>query len=152
MISALVVSSSLLATVIPAHYYNFNVIRSEKVESQEISHLIKLDSISGLYTSDFKYIYFGRPTCPDCIRFVPILEKVLQENDMYVYYFNTDFWKSSSEYSQVLSSFNVEYVPTIIKINGDDGFKSFTLDGLAGDISITDFEVYKKTLEFMLDD
>ena len=43
-----------------------------------------------LENSGATFIYIGRPTCPICARLEPILNDVLYELDMSLYYYNTD--------------------------------------------------------------
>lgn len=60
-------------------------------------------------------IYIGRPSCPDCKKFVPKIEKELTSINKKILYYNTQ--APASEKKQIrnfLKKFGVIYVPTII--------------------------------------
>lgn len=85
------------------------------------------ERIIGIATSHFFndiygtfYIYFGRPTCPECIEFEPHLLEFLEENNQVVYYYNTSYWKEDSQYDQILAKYHVDSVPLLVKtVNGE---------------------------------
>ena len=75
------------------------------------------DSIIGIGDLEFfseqgNYIvYFGRPTCIDCVKFEPTLLAHLESTGHEVYYFNTDYWKNNPEFEDILSNYQVDSVP-----------------------------------------
>ncbi|PQF23602.1 thioredoxin family protein [Enterococcus mundtii] len=79
-------------------------------------------------------IYFGRPTCPQCQEFEPLLRKTLAKNKTSIYYYNTD--EARKDNSDTLSNFSakldVDTVPTVIKLS-----KGKTIDKIVG-IKTTD--------------
>jgi len=75
------------------------------------SGLVGIESIDHLYEvldeDEVSFVYFGRPTCPDCQDFIVILEEVIEENSLTVYYFNTDAMRDEEEYDEVIDIFHV---------------------------------------------
>lgn len=66
-------------------------------------------------------MYIGRPTCPVCQTFVPMLGEVLLEQDVAVFYYDTEEANNDSDKkSAALNAVNVTSVPTFIYIqNGE---------------------------------
>lgn len=60
------------------------------------------------------YIYVGRPSCPDCEEFMPVLQQVVKNNHT-VYYYNTDETREDTEHEALLTQLKVESVPILIK-------------------------------------
>lgn len=83
-------------------------------------------SIIGIETSYFfndlygtHYIYFGRPTCLECVTFEPHLESYLDRSGWVVYYYNTAYWKDDPMYDQIMERYHVAAVPVLVKtVNG----------------------------------
>ena len=66
------------------------------------------------------YIYFGRPSCPDCTEFGPVLEETLKTNSWQVYYFDTLYWKDDAQYERIITKYHVDDVPLLVKtVDGD---------------------------------
>lgn len=83
------------------------------------SYKIKVETIHdiSLFDSDKEYyVYFGRPSCPNCIKF----QRYINNNDYRlpkkIYYFNTDYWRKSGATNKICKEFNVKEVPSLIKI------------------------------------
>lgn len=83
------------------------------------SNKIKVETIHdiSLFDSDKEYyVYFGRPSCPNCIKF----QRYINNNDYRlpkkIYYFNTDYWRKSGATNKICKEFNVKEVPSLIKI------------------------------------
>lgn len=83
------------------------------------SYKIKVETINdiSLFDSDKEYyVYFGRPSCPNCIKF----QRYINNNDYRlpkkIYYFNTDYWRKSGATNKICKEFNVKEVPSLIKI------------------------------------
>lgn len=83
------------------------------------SYKIKVETIQdiSLFDSDKEYfVYFGRPSCPNCIKF----QRYINNNDYRlpkkIYYFNTDYWRKSGATNKICKEFNVKEVPSLIKI------------------------------------
>lgn len=86
---------------------------------QELSNIVQ--------NTNSAYIYFGRPTCPDCSDFIPILEKELQLAKTNVYYFNTDMFKKEPEYENVIKTFHIIWIPALYETKNGNILKTFDL-------------------------
>jgi len=74
-------------------------------------------------------IYVGRPTCPQCQEFEPLLRETLANNKTTIYYYNTDEARkdSSNALSNLAAKLNVDTVPSVIKLS-----KGKTIDKMVG--------------------
>ena len=101
------------------------------IRSQKAYKLIPVKNIELLSTiiqdPDETYIYFGCPTCPDCVNFKPILEKELKLAKVNAYYFNTDVFRGDSKYNDVIQMYDVEWVPSFYKVGGGSVIEKFDL-------------------------
>ncbi|MBU3076063.1 thioredoxin family protein [Clostridium estertheticum] len=62
-------------------------------------------------------IYIGRPSCPDCKKFKPELEKVLKDNHSSIYYFNIESTgKQKQLIREYLKGLGIDYIPIVIVI------------------------------------
>lgn len=62
-------------------------------------------------------IYIGRPSCPDCKKFTPILEKNLEDNHKSIYYFDIESTgKEKYLIKEYLKSLGVSYIPIVVVI------------------------------------
>ncbi|MFV0466007.1 MAG: thioredoxin family protein [Lachnospiraceae bacterium] len=99
--------------------------------STETDYLKPIDNSSELYEiiskSDASYIYFGRPTCPDCEEFQPILEEVLTIKNQYIFYYNTDDRKNDDIYDEFIELFDITWIPTIYKVKDNAIIAEFPL-------------------------
>lgn len=86
------------------------------IDSDQLTNLLDEES-------ELQYLYIGRPTCPICVEFQPILEEVIQEEEIDVYYYNTDVAReeNSSILSEMMENLDVTSVPTLMAIeNGTE--------------------------------
>ncbi|EHD1589088.1 thioredoxin family protein [Listeria monocytogenes] len=88
---------------------NYGLVEVEK--EKEIVSLLDSTETSGVH-----YVYFGRPTCPECKVFQPKLEEVLDSKKIKVLYYNTDTFKESDTFFKTISIFNVSSVPSLVRI------------------------------------
>lgn len=72
-----------------------------------------------LRAGEKQVVYIGRPTCPNCVTYRPIQDKVLKELDMKITYFNTDEGRKEDVESmkQIMETLNVSGVPTLALVN-----------------------------------
>lgn len=83
------------------------------------SYKIKVETIRAisLFDSDKEYfVYFGRPSCPNCIKFQCYINNNDYRLPKKIYYFNTDYWRKSGATNKICKEFNVKEVPSLIKI------------------------------------
>lgn len=91
----------------------FIMYSSEKVENEK----------------DKYYLYFGRNDCSFCQEFLPELEDLVNKTEVKLYYVDTNI--KNEQLEELLSEFNVEYVPTLIKMEKEKSIMfDFTEDEL----------------------
>ena len=71
------------------------------------------------------FVYIGRPTCPNCRDFEPVLREALRSIDGQMRYFQTDIAREADDVSEmtmieILNSIGVSGVPsTVFIVNGE---------------------------------
>nr|WP_205395873.1 thioredoxin domain-containing protein [Streptococcus lutetiensis] len=65
-----------------------------------------------LQTADEFILFIGRPTCPFCQRFEPKLSHVAKDNQLDVYYINSE--QVTAELEELRSSYKVATVPGLL--------------------------------------
>ncbi len=70
------------------------------------------------------YIYFGRPSCPSCELFLPVMELAANNRSLQIHYFNSDYFRSETDISddalmEVFDHFGVVHVPLLLYL--EDG-------------------------------
>lgn len=116
---------------------------SSSAEPQNESSIIGITD--GTFYLDLKgtyYIYFGRPTCPECLEFEPLLESVLAENQWIVYYYNTTYWKDSTKYDYVLERYQVNEVPLLVKTLDGEYVSDYRYDSSQPEQAKADLEAF----------
>ena len=62
-------------------------------------------------------VYIGRPSCPDCKKFQPILEDTLNKYNSKIYYYNTESKASEKKaIKEFLQTLNISSIPQIVDI------------------------------------
>ncbi|WP_257875541.1 thioredoxin domain-containing protein, partial [Leuconostoc citreum] len=115
----LIISLFFFNNIASANATETNQITSPSIEKQlsvyndnvkELKH-ISYNQLNSIYDSGkASYIYFGRPSCPHCRDFAPVIKEVNRMKGYNIYYYNTD----SSDFGPVAR--NLVY--NIIKIPG----------------------------------
>lgn len=93
------------------------VIIYESLNFTPKAHLIVVDNPEILYESERLTVYFGRDSCISCNEARKYLLSILPNYSNNIYYFNTDTFRKTPEFHQILSDFKVEEVPTMVKIS-----------------------------------
>jgi predicted bacteriocin transport accessory protein len=112
-----------------------------EVATPDYSMLTAMNSqalLGMLLVGDSGFLYVGRPTCPHCQVFAPILTEVVAENGLEVYYLNTDAVRSEADYDTALDAVGVSGVPSFMYIR----------DGQVA-AKLTDTTNKEKLLEFI---
>lgn len=66
--------------------------------------------------SDF-FLYVGRPTCPDCEVFYPVLEKIVSARGQRIYYYNTEAKVSEKrEMRKYVESLGIDEIPMVLRV------------------------------------
>lgn len=76
------------------------------------------------------YIYFGRPSCPSCQIFYPILQLASLRENKQIWYFNTDYFRTKKklpeyEILQVCNKYKISRVPMLIYVENGKIIDSF---------------------------
>lgn len=82
------------------------------------------------------YVYFGRPTCLECVDFEKHLQIFLQENNRIVYYCNTAYWKDDAQYDNVLRKYKIDSVPMLVKIKNSEFSAAYEFNSSASEVEI----------------
>jgi len=73
------------------------------------------------------FIYAGRPTCPYCQAFSPILAEVVRQEDLTVYYYDVDAaGKDSESRSKALAAIGATGVPTFVYVENGTTLTKFS--------------------------
>lgn len=94
------------------------------LKSLRNEYVIDIKEVNAFYQISDGFIYFGRPTCPSCVLFKPLLTEVAKEENEKIYYFNTDYFSNNSkitedELKEIYDKYQIQYVPALIKlVNG----------------------------------
>ena len=94
-----------------------------------------IDFINKRYTG---FLYAGRPSCPHCRAFAPILTQVVKDNNLIVYYYNTDAANVDPELkSEALAIIDTRSVPQFMFIR--DGEIIARLDDTTNEFALLEF-------------
>jgi|GEM_PF-4379678 hypothetical protein len=117
------------------------------INSEELKYIFEM----GSYDYDKRFLVIGRPTCPACSAFFPILNDVIEEKKIDVYYYNTDDARNadSEALSSVLETLNISGVPTLIYLVG--GSEYARLDNYESRAIIEDFVEEYSNKEILFD-
>lgn len=102
----------LLSVLLCAASYNPETEENEFAED----YIIGIGDITIFLQSKNSIVYFGRPTCIDCVKFEPTLLKYLAQAEKKIHYFNTQYWKDAQEFEDILSRYQVDSVPMLVAI------------------------------------
>ena len=87
------------------------------LKSPSTSQLIAIDDPASLYEGENLTVYFGRDSCFSCSEATKYLLSILPELSSNIYYFDTDAFRHSPEFQRILSDFQVNEVPMIVRIS-----------------------------------
>lgn len=89
------------------------------------TYMIGIDNVEFFNTHVDMYVYFGRPTCIDCRNFEKYLLDVLSENNVEIFYFNTDYWRDKEGAQEIFSEFEIDTVPQLINIDSEGNIRRY---------------------------
>lgn len=79
------------------------------------------DVLNFITNKDSGFIYVGRPTCPHCRIFAPILTKVVKQRSIDALYYDTDAANSDKDTkNEALDAINVNAVPSFLAIRSGE--------------------------------
>ena len=82
--------------------------------------ILEMDDILNDHRFEGTFVYIGRPTCPVCQEFEPILQETLSGLGQTLAYFETDLanGQDPARGAEILNQLNVAAVPTLVYIEG----------------------------------
>lgn len=86
----------------------------EKISYEKFLKLIK--------SGDHQIIYVGKPTCPQCRLFVPIVYSILEDKAERIYYFDIDSFDKNT-YIDLFKQIELSDLPSLILTNGSMQYK-----------------------------
>jgi len=102
-------------------------------------HEISYEELQEKFEKDTSFIlYIGRPDCPDCAEFYPIIETYVKENEgMYVYYLNVKAFRDASReddaseeriafYENMQEELSFDWTPTLHLFKGKEVISTYT--------------------------
>ena len=89
---------------------NVPIIMSTRDYGDYIHPIGSLDTLLNLTDG---FVYIGRPTCPSCNRFMPLLTEATTRTGTHVYYLNTDLWSMVPGYDAIRELFDIRSVPRL---------------------------------------
>lgn len=100
------------------------LISSELTTYEEVEDHFskKLSSVDEITDNEFSgIVYFGRDTCPNCLMINSFIQEVYEENEnLIIHKFDTDYFRGMSGYEEVISKYDIQNIPSLIKIkNGE---------------------------------
>lgn len=126
----------LIIFSLPTILYVYTQMATSKEGLYEVDS-ISLEKI--MNGKDTLFVYVGRPRCPQCKEFEPILRKVLNNQHQSMGYYNTDNARKENEdkLEIMADSLGINSIPAIIKIV--DGKVIDRIIGLKNEKAIEEF-------------
>lgn len=90
----------------------------------------QITEIQEVYKVNEGYIYLGRPTCPSCRLFEPILKLISKERHIDINYFNSDYLRkekkvSDEELMKVFEKYEVTRIPLLAYVIDGKLYEAF---------------------------
>lgn len=80
------------------------------------------------------FLYTGRATCQWCRKMVPILDKIIQEEGITMYYLDSEDTDINKELSSFRAEYKIDTVPSIIYFLSSNEYYSFNLNILEANL------------------
>lgn len=96
-------------------FFNYMNSISNKNTLKEIE-VKEIENLDILYSEEEIYIYFGRSDCYSCQRLNQLIDSNNSNIPEKLYYFDTAYWDEKDISDLVCKKFNINEVPTIIKV------------------------------------
>lgn len=133
----------ILICFLPYNYFRQNRVYDAEESMIGIDDLSFFDHLLGEFI-----IYFGSPTCPECVVFETYLLSALEETETKVYYFNTSYWKGNERFDEILEKYRVDAVPLLVYINEVGFVETFNFQsGISDDESREDLRNFLSRAE-----
>lgn len=103
---------------VSVHKYNENIEDTISITPQDFKGIKE--------KSDESIIYFGRASCPYCRSFSEEIKSAINSTGKDIYYIQTDSNEGQDTLKSIREKYNIEYVPTVIKIyKNTDTFETY---------------------------
>ena len=109
----------------PIKNSNVDIHTSSDIEiyTNENTNFKIIDDLDFFNKCNDSYIYFGRPTCPDCNSVSPLIDNLININNIEMYYFNTDYWRDNEIFKNIIKDYEIQHVPYIIYVKDNKPYK-----------------------------
>lgn len=128
---SIIYSLSLLSVVLISGCTNVKEIET-KTYKEYVSDFksLSFDSVINRIEDNQNYLlYIGRESCSYCQIFVPKLHRASELENVEIYYWDVEnIDKNNLEIDEFLNYYQVEYTPTLLKLNGYISFESIDFD------------------------
>lgn len=104
------------------------VIISKSYNNNLLGNITPITDVQLIDCMEDSFIYFTRPTCPLCQKLNPIMNNLSMSNNIKLYYFDTDQYRESIYFKDILGKYDVTSVPLIVKIVNDKVIQSLSFD------------------------
>ena len=74
------------------------------------------------------FLYTGRATCQWCRKMVPVLNKVIKERNIEMFYLDSENTEEDEVLSNFRNKYGIETVPSIIYFKGSENYYTFELN------------------------
>ena len=86
------------------------------------------DELSLLNGDVSGYVYFGRDTCEFCRIFNQYLNEINQEYGISIQKYDTDAWRESDYFDQILDAYEIDNIPALVYIEKDGTFRQLVAE------------------------
>lgn len=71
------------------------------------------------------FVFIGRKTCSSCRLFVKVINEITFEKEINIKYFDTDKYRNSKYYDEILEKYQIDQVPYMVLVKKDGSFETF---------------------------
>lgn len=90
---------------------------NNKINSNNMVQINQVEFKTKLKENSTFFVYIGRHSCPDCVKFEPTLKQILSEQNYELFYYNTEAPASQKQdIKNYLSTLGVTSIPYILQI------------------------------------
>lgn len=71
------------------------------------------------------FVFIGRKTSSSCRLFVKVINEITFEKEIKIKYFDTDKYRNSKYYDEILEKYQIDQVPYMVLVKKDGSFETF---------------------------
>lgn len=121
-------SIAFILVLVGLSFFLIDEITPDAIPLDSIPRIVDINSNDALdvltnSSGEYPYIFlFSRETCPSCVKAYPVISEVFNDLpiEFAIFYFDTDKNRNTENFEKVLEMFNVETVPAITVVLGDE--------------------------------